>query len=209
MGARALGQSNMLPKLDVARSYVNEDGTRMTDSQLHRFPARGVAHDRDRRRQQGQSPVSSRATARAQIVAARSGRSTSRMRRLLHRLPEASIGEKSLYRSARPATFSGIAKDIALVENFGPEPRSYRAKFFRDQAMQEEITADPARAGAVKQATPSGPRTSTTTSQARRCPWRANGWRTASTRCETFSPRIRLGTAAAISSISDEGTLAT
>lgn len=138
----------ILPRLNRAR-YVDEIGRRMTDAQLREFLAAawetiatGGANKREAGLPAGVGTRANRGNESRQIHFKSADDYLDY---------QAEFGERTPY-EVLIGHIGGIAKDIALVETFGPNPDlTYRQ--FRDRAVQTMATADPARTGeAEKQA---------------------------------------------------------
>jgi hypothetical protein len=124
--------AEILPRLKREK-YVNEDGSRMSDPQLVEFLGEayktistGGANKMQPGQPKGSGMRANRGNATRQIhfksaddYLAYQGR----------------FGDRTLY-EVMVGHISGIAKDIALVETFGPNP-DHTFRFLRDQAVQE------------------------------------------------------------------------
>ena len=142
--ARDTWVGDVLPLLKREK-YVNEDGTRMTDAQLTEFLreawltiATGGANKVNPGQFSGGGARANRGNATRQIHF-KDAKSFIEYQK--------KYGEKSLY-EILTGHIEGIAKDIALVETYGPNP-DFMYRLFRDQAVKNAKEADPARSGKV------------------------------------------------------------
>jgi hypothetical protein len=134
--------ADTLPLLDRDH-YYNEDGTRMTDAQLAEF----LGHAWTTIATGGANKVTPGQPGGAGMRANRGSES-----RQVHfkdadsylKYQEA-YGERSLY-EVLTGHIQGVAKDIALVETFGPNP-DHAFKYWRDKSLQDAKIADPTKTG--------------------------------------------------------------
>lgn len=142
--ARKSWVSDILPRLDRAK-YVNEDGSPMTSEQLGEFLNEAwttIATGGANKLEPGQ----------ARGVGMRANRGNAS--RSIHFKDadnyidyQGKFGERSLY-EVLVSHIEGISKDIAMVEELGPNPDA-AAKMIRDTAIKNMKVADPAHTGRV------------------------------------------------------------
>lgn len=120
-------------------SYVNPDGSRMTDPQLNEFLghawttiATGGANKMEPGQFSGGGARANRGNASRQIHFKDAD---------AYLRYQAKYGEKSLY-EVLVSHIEGISKDIALTEAFGPNP-DQTFRLFRDEAIRDAKLADP------------------------------------------------------------------
>lgn len=135
-------KQDILPMLD-RRRYFNEDGTPMGPVQLDQFLdhawetiATGGANKSTPGQFSGSGVRANRGNESRQIHF-RDADSYIRY--------QDKYGERSLY-EVLVGHIEGVAKDVALTENFGPNP-DHTFRFFRDQILKEEKLADPTQFG--------------------------------------------------------------
>jgi hypothetical protein len=142
---RAQYVSDMMGWYNPAK-YLNEDGTRMSAEQVAEFLgeawttiATGGANKMDPGQFKGGGMRANRGNASRQIHFKDAQSFIDYQKK---------YGEKSLY-EVLTGHIDGIAKDIALVEEFGPNP-DQAARMHRDQAVKEMILADPNSLGEIR-----------------------------------------------------------
>jgi uncharacterized protein (DUF2267 family) len=142
--ARNTWVSDILPMLKREK-YVNEDGTRMTDAQLTDFLreawltiATGGANKVKPGLFKGGGARANRGSASRQIHF-KDAKSFIDY--------QMKYGEKTLF-EALTGHIDGISKDIAMVEEFGPNP-DHTYRMLRDEAVRDSKEADPAMSGKV------------------------------------------------------------
>lgn len=123
--------------------YFNEDGTRMTDLQLAGFLkeawttiATGGANKLTPGQAKGSGSRANRGSESRQVHFKDADS---------YLAYQEKYGERSLY-EALTGHIERAAKDIALVETFGPNP-DHAFRFWRDQSVQEGKLSDPLQAG--------------------------------------------------------------
>lgn len=136
--------AEILPKLN-RNKYFREDGARMTDAELTEFLkeawrtiATGGANKLEPGQFRGNGMRANRGNASRQIHFKDAQSYIDYQQK---------FGERSLY-EVLTGHIEGIAKDIALVETFGPNP-DHAFRYFRDQAVQEAKTSNPIKSGDV------------------------------------------------------------
>lgn len=143
---RAQWVQDVLPLLD-RRRYMNEDGSRMTDVEVGEFLDHAwvsIATGGVNKLEPGRGGVG------GGMRANRGNES----RQVHFRDGEAYLqyqqryGERSLY-EVLTGHISGVSKDIALVEAFGPNP-DLAFRLFRDKALQEQALLDPNASGRLE-----------------------------------------------------------
>lgn len=144
---KARGQwiTDIMPLLKRDR-YVNEDGTLMTDKQLGEFLGeawQSIATGGINKMTPGQATGSGMRANRGN-----EGRQIHFKDADSYLDYQSKYGERTAY-DVMVSHISGIAKDIALVETFGPNPdQAYR--LFRDKAVQEAANAAPSKIGKLE-----------------------------------------------------------
>lgn len=135
-----------LPLLDRSR-YVKDDGLAFTDAELREFLGKAwetIATN-------GINKIEPSAPRGVGMRANRHAES----RQIHFRDADAyleyqqSFGERDLY-SIMVSHITGISKDIALVETFGPNP-DHAYRFFRDSALKAQAAADPRKTGKLSE----------------------------------------------------------
>jgi hypothetical protein len=134
----------ILPRLDRSR-YLNVDGTRMSDEQMHNL----LGHAYDSIITDGHNSRESGNVGGLGLIANRNA-----AHRVLH-FKDAqaaweynqSFGEKSLAAVLRDHV-SRMARDIALVERLGPNAEA-TFRFFNDRARLDELRSGPTRASQI------------------------------------------------------------
>jgi hypothetical protein len=132
------------PLLD-RNSYYNPDGSRMTDPQFQDFLrgaydtiATGGANKLTPGQYRGSGARANRGSTSRQIHFKDADSYLKYQEKYGDRsLPEVILGH-----------IEGISKDIALVEQFGPNPDA-TFRYFRDKARQDSVTADPTQLGKI------------------------------------------------------------
>lgn len=136
--------NTILPMLDRSK-YVKEDGASFTDAEMQMFLGKAwetIATN-------GINKLEPSAPRGSGMRANRNAES----RQIHFKGPDdyleyqAQFGEKDLY-GVMVSHISGIAKDIALVETFGPNPDN-AFKHFRDTMLQNEASANPRQLGKI------------------------------------------------------------
>jgi hypothetical protein len=128
----------IMPMLDRSK-YVKEDGQALTDAELATF----LGHAWETIATNGINKLDPSGVRGSGMRANRNAES----RQIHFKDPESYLeyqqqfGERDLY-SVMVSHVSGIAKDIALVETFGPNP-DFAYRHFRDSMLQAEAGADP------------------------------------------------------------------
>lgn len=137
--------ADTMPKLD-RQKYVNDDGTLMTDKQVEGFLReawKSIATNGMNDIEPGQQGVAMQANRRAAH------------REIHFKGPEdamaygAQYSDKALLETMVDHV-SGLGRDIAAVETFGPNPAQTFA-FFRDTGLKEAANTDPAHIGRYEQ----------------------------------------------------------
>lgn len=138
--------ADILPKLKREK-YVKEDGARMNDAELTEFLREAwvtIATGGANKMEPGQFAGNSMRANRGN--ASRSIHFKDAQSYLDY---QQKFGDKSLY-EVLVGHIENIAKDIALVETFGPNP-DQAFRYFRDQAKQSAKIENPANSGKVDQ----------------------------------------------------------
>lgn len=192
--------ADILPRLNRGK-YVNEDGSLMNDAQLQEFLghawesiATGGANKMTPGQFRGGSARANRGSESRQIHF-KDGDS--------YLAYQQQYGERTMY-EVMIGHISGVSKDIAVVETFGPNP-DHAFRFFREQSVQQAKLADPTKIGDIdRQAINTdnlynevAGKTKPVASR-----WLANGFDT----LRSWLVAARLGSAI-VTSFSDEGTL--
>lgn len=137
--------SDILPRLNRNR-YLNMDGSRMTDEQMHEF----LGHAYDSIITDGQNSREPGNVAGLGMVANRNAahRALHFKNSDAHAEYNARYGERSLV-SQLSGHISRIARDIALVERLGPNAeRTFR--YFNDRALTDELRENPTRSAQAR-----------------------------------------------------------
>lgn len=137
--------SDILPRLDRNR-YLNTDGSRMTDAQMHDF----LGHAYDSIITDGQNSREPGNVAGLGMVANRNAahRALHFKNSDAHAEYNSLHGERSLV-SMLSGHVARMARDIALVERLGPNAeRSFR--YFNDRALTDELRENPTREAQAK-----------------------------------------------------------
>jgi hypothetical protein len=138
--------AEVAPKLDRSR-YTNDDGSLFTDAQLNDF----LGHVWQTIATGGINKLEPGAPSGAAMRANRH----SEPRQLHFRGPDdylayqAKFGDRDLY-GVMVGHVSALARDIAMVETYGPNPNNtYR--FWRDTALKQATEREPTRAGELRE----------------------------------------------------------
>lgn len=136
--------ADTLPKLDRSK-YVNLDGSRMTDEQMHDF----LGHAYDSIITDGQNSREAGNIAGGGLVANRG----SAHRQIFFKDSDSAAaynglyGDKSLV-SLLTGHIARMSRDIALVERLGPNP-DLTFKYFNDRALLDEKRQEPTKAASL------------------------------------------------------------
>jgi hypothetical protein len=135
-----------LPLLDRKR-YMNEDGSRMTDVEVGEFLGHAwesIATGGINKLQPGRGGMGGGMRANR----GNESRQVHFKDADAYLQYQQNYGERSLY-EVLTGHISGVSKDIALVETFGPNP-DLAFKLFSDKALQEQALLDPNAAGRLE-----------------------------------------------------------
>lgn len=143
---RAQWIQDTLPLLDRKR-YMNEDGSRMTDVEVGEFLGHAWASI-------ATGGINKLEPGRGGMGSGMRANRGNESRQVHFKDADAYLqyqqnyGERSLY-EVLTGHISGVSKDIALVETFGPNP-DLAFKLFSDKALQEQALLDPNAAGRLE-----------------------------------------------------------
>jgi hypothetical protein len=138
---------DITPKLDRSK-YVNYDGSRMSDAQVHEF----LTHAYDSIVTDGHNGTEPGSVSGSGVIANRNAAH----RQIFFKDSDAaaaynaSYGEKSLS-NLLTAHIARLARDIALIERLGPNSEQ-TFRYFNDRTLQDELRQDPTRIAALERA---------------------------------------------------------